>query len=176
VSEHEAFVIEGTLHAIDGRGFVRLRGRYATSIEDLWSALIEPERLARWYGSVEGDLRVGGEFTATVSSSGWDGQGRVDVCLPPSRLEVTMWEEEDMEHVVSAELLADGDDTVLTFERRGVPIDLLWAYGAGWHEHLEDLAAHVAGDERAGESIRADTRFDELALMYQEMTVVSIED
>jgi uncharacterized protein YndB with AHSA1/START domain len=25
----------------------------------VWSALTEPERLARWYGEIEGELRVG---------------------------------------------------------------------------------------------------------------------
>ncbi len=92
MTEREAPCVEGTLHTRDGKGVVRLKGRYVTNIEDLWSAITEPERLARWFGDVEGDLRVGGEFRATVSRSGWDGRGRVDVCLPPKRLEVTMWE------------------------------------------------------------------------------------
>lgn len=30
----------------------------------------------------EGDLRLGGEFRARFSASGWEGTGRVDVCEP----------------------------------------------------------------------------------------------
>jgi uncharacterized protein YndB with AHSA1/START domain len=166
--------IEGTLHSVAGTGVVRMAGRYETNIEDLWSAVTDPQRLARWYGKVEGDLRVGGEITVTVFGSGWDGRGRIDVCLPPRNLEVTMWEEEGTEHVVAVELAAEGEDTVLVIERRGIPLDLLWAYGAGWHEHLEDLGAHVAGQDCADWPTRGDTRFDELAQSYREMTVAPL--
>ena len=44
-------VIEGTLHSADGQGLVRMKSRYATDIDDLWSALADPQRLARWYGT-----------------------------------------------------------------------------------------------------------------------------
>jgi uncharacterized protein YndB with AHSA1/START domain len=175
MTENAGTSIEGTLHSVDGTGVVRMTGRYETDIDDLWSALTDPQRLARWYGRVEGDLRVGGEFTATVFGSGWDGRGRIDICLPPSRLEVTLWEEQGVEYVLAADLVADGDDTVLVIERRGIPLDLLWAYGSGWHEHLEDLAAHVMGQECADWPTRGDTRFDELALSYREMTVLPLE-
>ncbi|WP_344151009.1 SRPBCC domain-containing protein [Nocardioides koreensis] len=33
-------------------------------MDDLWSALTDPSRLARWLGEVEGDLRPGGELRA----------------------------------------------------------------------------------------------------------------
>jgi len=39
---------------------VRVEDRYDTDIDDLWSALTDPGRLVRWYGQVEGDLRLGG--------------------------------------------------------------------------------------------------------------------
>ena len=54
----------------DGKGAVRMEDVYATSAEDLWSALTDPDRLARWIGAVEGDLRVGGTFHARFTS-GW---------------------------------------------------------------------------------------------------------
>ena len=41
--------------------------RFDTDIDDLWSALTDPPRLARWIGEVEGDLRLGGEFRAAFS-------------------------------------------------------------------------------------------------------------
>jgi hypothetical protein len=58
-----------------------------------------------------------------------------------------------------AGLAADGDHTALVVEERGLPLDLVWADGAGNQIHVEDLAAHIAARERAD----AKTRFDELA-------------
>src|SRR5258707_4422860 len=73
----------GSLRSEDGKGIVRMEDRFNTDINDLWSALTEPSRLARWYGQVDGDLRLGGEFRLLVHASGWEGTGRVDACEPP---------------------------------------------------------------------------------------------
>src|ERR671937_640039 len=56
--------ILGSLRSADGKGIVRMEDRFDTDIDDLWSALPEYRRLARWIGEVEGDLRLGGEFRA----------------------------------------------------------------------------------------------------------------
>src|SRR5436190_19309225 len=58
--------ILGSLGSADGKGIVRMEDRFDTDIDDLWSALTDPRRLARWYGQVEGDLRRGGEFHASL--------------------------------------------------------------------------------------------------------------
>jgi uncharacterized protein YndB with AHSA1/START domain len=71
--------VTGSLRSADGAGVVRMEDRYETGIDDLWSALTDPIRLARWIADVEGDLRLGGEFHARFTS-GWDDPGRVDVC------------------------------------------------------------------------------------------------
>lgn len=168
--------IEGTLHSVDGEGVVRMKSRYATDVEDLWTAITDPARLSRWYANVVGDLRVGGEFTATVHGSQWDGRGRIDVCQPPRRLEVTMWEEGGAQSVVVAELVDDdGGGTVLVIERRDVPLDKAYAYGAGWQVHIEDLASHLAGHDCVdfGEAWLA--RWDELAETYRGMTAAPLE-
>ena len=81
--------VVGTLRSVNGTGVVRMEDLYDTDIDDLWSALTDPLRLARWIADVEGDLRLGGEFRASFTS-GWEGPGRVDVCEPPRRLLLTM--------------------------------------------------------------------------------------
>ena len=58
--------ILGSLRSADGKGVVRMEDRFDTDIDDLWSALTDPGRLARWLGEVEGDLRLGGEFRARL--------------------------------------------------------------------------------------------------------------
>ena len=59
--------ILGSLRSANGKGIVRMEDRYDTNIDDLWSALTDPRRLARWLGEFEGDLRLGGEFRARFS-------------------------------------------------------------------------------------------------------------
>ena len=53
---------------------MRIEDRYDTDIDDLWSAITDPRRLARRYGQVEGDLRPGGEFHGRLEF--WEGTGR----------------------------------------------------------------------------------------------------
>lgn len=80
--------ILGTLRVEDGVGAVRMEDRFATGIDDLWSALTDPARLARWLGEIEGDLRLGGEYRAHYFASGWKGAGRIVECEPPHHLRV----------------------------------------------------------------------------------------
>jgi len=156
--------IVGTLRTADGKGVVRMEDRFDTDIDDLWSALTDPGRLVRWLGEFEGDLRLGGEFRARFFASGWEGTGRVDVCEPPRHLLVmTRQDRQEEEHAIEATLTADGDHTVLILEERGMPVNLLAAYGAGIQVHIEDLAAHIAGRERCD----ADARWGELQPAYE---------
>jgi uncharacterized protein YndB with AHSA1/START domain len=146
-----------------------MEDRFDTEIDDLWSALTDPSRLARWLGEVEGDLRLGGEFRARFFASGWEGKGRVEACEPPERLLVLTKDADEPdeldEHAIEATLAVDGDQTTLVWEERGMPVDLLAAYGAGVQIHVEDLAAYLAGREL--EDTRA--RWDALHPAYQEL-------
>ena len=154
----------GTLRSADGKGIVRIEDRFDTHVRDVWSALTDPRRLAGWLGEVEGDLRLGGEFRARFFASGWEGTGRIEVCEPPHRLVVlTKDADEADDNANEVTLNADGDQTILTWEARGMPVDLLPAYGAGVQIHVEDLAAYLAGRERCD----AAARFAELFPAYQ---------
>jgi uncharacterized protein YndB with AHSA1/START domain len=158
--------ILGSLRSADGKGAVRMQDRFDTDIDDLWSALTDPLRLARWIGEIAGDLRLGGEFRARFFSSGWEGTGRVEACEPPRRLLLqTMQPGQQGEHVIEVTLAADGDQTILAWEERGMSLDHLAAYGAGIQVHVEDLAAHLAGRERCD----ADARWHELLPDYQDL-------
>jgi uncharacterized protein YndB with AHSA1/START domain len=139
--------VVGSLRAVDGKAVVRMETVFDTDVDDLWSALTDPRRLARWIAKVDGDLRLGGEFRASFTS-GWEGPGRVDVCEPPRRLLVVVSEDQDDETVIAAELIPDGEQTRLVVEERGLPFDQAADRGAGWQAHVEDLAAHLAGRPR----------------------------
>lgn len=157
--------ILGSLRSVDGMGIVRLEDRFDTDIDDLWSALTDPHRLAGWLGEVEGDLRPGGEFRAHYFASGWVGTGRVEACEPPRRLLILTKSPDEPDGVIEATLSADGEQTVLVIEDRGLPLDQIAAYGAGNQIHVEDLAAYVAGRERCD----ARTRWQELHPAYQDL-------
>jgi uncharacterized protein YndB with AHSA1/START domain len=156
--------ILGTLGSADGTGVVRMENHFETDADDVWSAITDPARLAVWYGEVEGDLRLGGEYHARLFASGWEGTGRIEVCEPSQRLLVsTRQADEPEEQTGEVTLTPDGDGTVLVWEERGMPVELVAAYGAGIQVHVEDLAAYLAGGGRCD----AEARFGELFPAYQ---------
>lgn len=163
----------GSLRSAAGTGVVRIEDRYGTGIDDLWSALTDPGRLASWYGQVEGDLRLGGQFRLHVEDAGSDATGHVDACEPPRRLRVTARETEESyrrgqgvppyDEALDATLTADGDQTILVIEVRGMPLDAVAFYGVGWQIHAENLAAYLAGRPRGD----TNARWDDLLPAYQ---------
>ena len=167
--------ILGSLRSAGGKGVVRIEDRYGTGIDDLWPALTEPGRLASWYGQVEGDLRLGGQFRLHVEDADSDATGRVEACEPPRRLQVTTRETEESyrrgkgvppyDEALDATLTADGDQTILVIEVRGMPLDAIAFYGVGWQIHAENLAAYLARRTRGD----AKARWDDLVPAYQEL-------
>jgi uncharacterized protein YndB with AHSA1/START domain len=156
--------ILGSLREENGTGIVHVEDVYDTNIEDLWSAVTEPPRLARWLATVDGHLRLGGEFTATFTST-WTGVGRVDVCNAPHHLQVTMWSDSEAPGVMTATLVEEGAGTRLIIEESGLPLDEYFYHGSGWQTHIEDLAAYLHGRETSDWGVRA----QELAPTYEEM-------
>ena len=135
----------GSLSSADGRGVVRMEDRFETGIDDLWSALTDPTRLAGWYGEIQGDLRVGGQYRARLFASGWKGTGHIEACEPPRRLLLsTIGPGRSGKGATEVTLTADGDQTLLVWAERGMPLDLIDAYGAGIQVHVEDLIEHIA--------------------------------
>ncbi len=156
--------ILGSLRRLDGeRAAVRVEDVYDTDIDDLWSALTDPSRLAHWIATVEGDLRPGGRFHAHFTSA-YDGPGRIDVCEAPRHLLVTLDPGTSEETVIEAKLNPIGDQTRLVIEERGLPIGEIAAHGAGWQAHVEDLASHLAGRPGAWQR-----RWAQLTPRYEEM-------
>lgn len=167
--------ILGSLRSADGVGVVRIEDRYDTDIADLWSAITDPDRLARWHGQVEGELRPGGAFRVYLAADDIESTGRVEVCEPPRRLLVTTRETDEsylkgqgvppFDAAIEVTLTADGDQTILVLEIRGIPLDKIAFYGAGNQIHAENLAAYLAGRERGD----TEARWNELVPLYQKL-------
>jgi uncharacterized protein YndB with AHSA1/START domain len=161
----------GSLHSVEGEGVVRMEDRLDTGIDDLWGALIDPERLAHWYGEVEGELSQGGEFRVRITLAG-ERTGKVEACEPPQRLLLAMRDPDARpgqpeQTVIEAQLMAEGAQTRLVWETRGLPVDLLPAYGAGIQIHVEHLADYISGRELHVD----DARWDELFSAYEALGV-----
>lgn len=155
--------IIGAMRRIDDSvGAVRVEDVYDTGIDDLWSALTRPERLARWIAVVEGDLRPGGAFRARFTSS-WEGAMRVEACDAPHRLLVSGTDDGTE---IEATLTTEGARTRLVVEERGLPLGDLPYHAAGWQVHVEDL-----GHLLAGESSEWRPRWEALTPAYRALPV-----
>src|SRR5262249_57636641 len=109
----------GSLRSAEGKGIVRIEDRFDARVDDVWSALTDPHRLASWLGEIEGDLRLGGHFRAQFVASGWEGTGRVEVCEPPRRLLVLTRDADDPnEDSNEVTLVPDADQPILLLDHR----------------------------------------------------------
>jgi uncharacterized protein YndB with AHSA1/START domain len=168
---HEGDRILGSLGSSDGKGSVRMQDRLDSAIGEVWSALTDPARLAVWYGEVEGDLRLGGEYQSRLYASGWEGTGRIEACEPPNRLLVEIRDAEGSEEqVIEITLVAEDETTRLVWEERGMPAEQVAAYGAGVQVHVEDLIAYLGGRERCD----AQSRFRQLFPAYAGLPTASV--
>ncbi|WP_238008521.1 SRPBCC family protein [Dactylosporangium sp. AC04546] len=109
---------------------VLLRRVYDAAIEDVWSACTDPERLGRWLGPVEGDLRVGGTFQLKDNAG-----GEILRCEEPRLIKVTWVLGEGMPTEVEVRL-APTDDGGTSFELEHaspaqVVDELVRTYGPG---------------------------------------------
>ncbi|MET7425438.1 SRPBCC family protein [Dactylosporangium sp. NPDC005555] len=112
----------------EGRSLL-LRRAYDAAIEDVWDACTDRERLGRWLGQVDGDLRLGGTFQLKDNAG-----GEVLRCEEPRLLKVTWSFGGDMVTEVELRLTPDGDGTVLELEHSSpaeVVDELVRAYGPG---------------------------------------------
>lgn len=125
---------------------------YDTTVEDLWEAITTPERLARWFLPVEGDLKLGGRYQL-VGNAG----GTITRCDPPEALDLT-WEFAGATSWVNVRLARDGAKTRLTLEhiahKDGIGRQHFQKYGpgatgVGWDLGLHGLKQHLANPQVA---------------------------
>lgn len=92
------------------RAVVTRRG-YPTTVEDLWDAIVTPERLQRWFLPVSGELREGGRYQLEGNAG-----GVINRCEAPNLLAVT-WEIQGGIGWVNVKLEALGESScVMTLE------------------------------------------------------------
>jgi uncharacterized protein YndB with AHSA1/START domain len=132
--------------ADDGRQRLEFRRSWPDPIEDVWSALTEPDRLARWIGVYEGERGAGGTGTFSMTHEEGDDAGSPTTileCDPPRRL-VVEWQQQDADAWrIDLDLRVEDGRTVLRFVQV-FPADADVAdFALGWHWYLEKLGAEV---------------------------------
>ncbi|MDX6309076.1 MAG: hypothetical protein QOI06_2122 [Nocardioidaceae bacterium] len=159
--------IIGVLRVDGERASVHLESSYDTDIADLWSAVTEPERLARWFAPVDGDLVLGGEFVINFDADdpSQRTEGAVLECRPPEHLAVRWRFKPAGDSTVRVDLSRDGASTRLVLDHERLPAGSSAGYGAGWQTYLEMLAADLRGE--AGHGPQWDEREKELLPAYQ---------
>ena len=141
--------LDGVLRAEGGKAAVRFEREYPTGVHDLWAALTEPDRIARWFDRVSGDLHAGGRVTVHFDDGPADFE--VVTCDPPTTL-ATRWMHAGASHSVVTARLAPlaPDRTRLVLEHTDLAPSNAADYAAGWHYYLDGLRAVVDDAPRAG--------------------------
>lgn len=132
-----------------GRSTITARRLVRATPEDLWDAIIGPERAARWLGTLTGDLRQGGRYRLVFDAADPDSRvdGAVLTCAQPHRLVVTWHAPGEEESRVDVTLAPADGGTLLELvhsELQAPASDT--GHAAGWQVHLDQLTDGVEHD------------------------------
>ncbi len=129
-------------------GDIVLRRRLPAGVEQVWAALTESDRCARWFARWDGSPGPGDTVSVTWTAEQGEPQSAVTVheCEPPHLLSVASQDQSGVFRL-SAVLRSAGPDTELTFTHHGVDPAAAAQFGPGWEFYLDRLEAVVAGRE-----------------------------
>jgi uncharacterized protein YndB with AHSA1/START domain len=149
ISAVERLVGQRSLAAGEART-VTISQSYRASIEELWDACTTPERIARWFLPVSGDLRVGGRYQIQGHAS-----GTIERCDPPKGFAATWEYGGDVTWIEVGLTPAPDGQTRLEVEHIAPADDGKWAefgpgaVGVGWDLILMGLATHLRSGRAA---------------------------
>ena len=132
----------------DGRQRLEFRRSWPDPIDDVWSALTEPERLVRWIGRYEGERSVGGQGTFFMTQEEGEPVGEpatIVECAPPRRLVVETGGPAQETWRIELDLAAEDGRTVLRFRQWFAAGTDVADYAGGWHWYLDKFDAEVSG-------------------------------
>jgi uncharacterized protein YndB with AHSA1/START domain len=142
----------------DGSTTIRFDRRLRHPIERVWQALTDPEELRSWWGETKLELAEGGRFRLRWRNTDQNGDvaaldGTITGIDPPRLLEIsadwgtTAAGQPGTRTRLTWRLEPDGDHTLLHFTNKVEAPDQDVSAAAGWHLHLDALAAVLAGDD-----------------------------
>lgn len=147
ISSEQRAVRPRTVEGREARSIVVAR-TYDTTVEDLWDACTNAERIPRWFLPVTGDLRVGGRYQLEGNAG-----GAIQTCDPPQSFTAT-WEYGEGMSWIEVRIAPDGDGARFELEHISMADDETWAQygpgaaGIGWDLGLLGLTLHLASGEQ----------------------------
>lgn len=135
----------------EGRDVVVLTRTFRAPIEDVWAAVTDPDRMARWIGTWTGDPASGSVlFRMTAEGDDVPNQSyEIRACEPPHRLVVRAADDGGVWDL-GLELDQLGGSTTLEFTQVIHDPAVLDSVGPGWEYYLDRLvAAETGGDPSA---------------------------
>jgi uncharacterized protein YndB with AHSA1/START domain len=141
--------MQGTIEQVAGGYVLRFERQLKHSVEKVWAALTQPERIADWLAQAEIELVPGGKLMLQFENTGSVILGQVKRVEPPHLFEY-IWNSPQAEgSVVRWELHPEGNGCRLvmthTFPEPAPLLELMAKMAAGWHTHLEGLGQVLQG-------------------------------
>jgi uncharacterized protein YndB with AHSA1/START domain len=141
----------GTRIDIGGAPALRFTRYLAHPPEKVWTALVEPESLARWQqAQAVVEPHEGGCFRLVLGGRSSTMNGVITRWEPPTLLEYT-WPESaaNGDSLIRFELQRQGEGTILILTHILKGGGDLADFASGWHWHLDALNAALAGEARS---------------------------
>jgi uncharacterized protein YndB with AHSA1/START domain len=139
----------GRIEQRDGQHVLVQTRELRAPIEDVWAAITEPERLARWIGTWEGDPATGSVTFAMTFEGQVEGDTMtIRVCEPPHRLHVSTQVGEDW-WLLDLDLTHLDGVTTLRFSQAAIPAEQVCPIAAGWDYYLDRLVDVETGADPA---------------------------
>lgn len=119
---------------------------YTTSVDDLWDACTNPERIPRWFLPISGDLRLGGRYQLEGQAG-----GTVERCDPPRSFAATWEFGGDVTWIELRLTAVSSTRTQLELEHIAHVDDARWAefgpgaVGVGWDMGMIGLTLYLEG-------------------------------
>ncbi len=158
---HHLAAIQRTVHSHEGPADappeidagpvheVALSLAYTVPVAELWDAVTNPARLARWFMPISGVLQIGGQYQLEGNAG-----GTITFCRPHDIIRLT-WEIAGNLSLVNLSLTTQGSAaSSLSLTHKMLPHDDHWeqfgpgATGVGWELSFLDLAFHLDNPDR----------------------------
>ena len=116
---------------------------YDTGIDDMWSVVTAPERIARWFLPVTGELKEGGSYQLEGNAG-----GTISKCDKPHGYDAT-WEFGGMVSWIEVRLTPEDGGTRFELRHIAPVVDEMWdqfgpgATGVGWDMGFMGLAMYL---------------------------------
>ncbi|QIG43607.1 SRPBCC family protein [Nocardioides anomalus] len=140
----------GRIERHEGRHVLVQTRTFRAPVEDVWAALTEPERLARWIGTWTGDPTTGSvDFRMLFEGDDEAADAMaIRVCEPPHRLHLTS-QVGDEQWLLELDLTHADGVTTLTFRQPGIEPAQVGEVAPGWDYYLDRLVDAVSGADPA---------------------------